>query len=140
MHAGKRIADYWPVAKQLLMDSQFLIKLKSYDRDNINVRLAVCAMCVLCAATVQPSACYSNTCAETSHFTLPPLMLRHTTARDAEKHDVPRCEEIVNVTAFCPCPLQPRVIDKIRKEYVADTEFTSANAAKASSAAEGLCK
>ncbi len=31
-------------------------------------------------------------------------------------------------------------MDKIRKEYTSDEEFTPANAAKASSAAEGLCK
>jgi dynein heavy chain len=36
--------------------------------------------------------------------------------------------------------VQPRVIDKVRKEFTADEEFTPANAAKASSAAEGLCK
>ncbi|KAG2454516.1 hypothetical protein HYH02_000363 [Chlamydomonas schloesseri] len=33
-----------------------------------------------------------------------------------------------------------RIIDKIRKEYTGDPDFTPANAAKASSAAEGLCK
>lgn len=38
------------------------------------------------------------------------------------------------------CSLQVRTIDKVRKEYTSDPEFTPANAAKASSAAEGLCK
>jgi dynein heavy chain len=33
-----------------------------------------------------------------------------------------------------------QIIDRIRKEYTALPDFTPANAAKASSAAEGLCK
>ncbi|GFR46074.1 hypothetical protein Agub_g7539 [Astrephomene gubernaculifera] len=33
-----------------------------------------------------------------------------------------------------------KIIDKVRREYTGDPEFTPANAAKASSAAEGLCK
>jgi dynein heavy chain len=36
--------------------------------------------------------------------------------------------------------MQAKIIDKIRREYCSDPEFTPANAAKASSAAEGLCK
>jgi hypothetical protein len=31
-------------------------------------------------------------------------------------------------------------MEKVRKVYIADDEFTPQNAAKASSAAEGLCK
>ncbi|GAX77074.1 hypothetical protein CEUSTIGMA_g4520.t1 [Chlamydomonas eustigma] len=33
-----------------------------------------------------------------------------------------------------------RIIDKVRKEYISDPDFTPSNAAKASGAAEGLCK
>jgi dynein heavy chain len=36
--------------------------------------------------------------------------------------------------------MQARIMEKVRKEYIADPEFTPQNAAKASSAAEGLCK
>ncbi|KAF5843852.1 dynein heavy chain and region D6 of dynein motor-domain-containing protein, partial [Dunaliella salina] len=36
--------------------------------------------------------------------------------------------------------IQPRIMEKVRKEYVANPEFTPQNASKASSAAEGLCK
>jgi hypothetical protein len=35
---------------------------------------------------------------------------------------------------------QPRIIDKVRREFTSDPEFTPANAAKASGAAEGMCK
>lgn len=35
---------------------------------------------------------------------------------------------------------QPRIMDRVRKEYITNEEFTPQNAAKASSAAEGLCK
>ncbi|GIL64289.1 hypothetical protein Vafri_18269 [Volvox africanus] len=67
---GRKIVDWWDASKRLLMDLQFIQRLKDYDRDNI----------------------------------------------------------------------PQRVIDKIRKEYAGDPDFTPANAAKASSAAEGLCK
>jgi hypothetical protein len=45
------------------------------------------------------------------------------------------------LTPFLSCSLflsspQVRIIDKVRKEYTTDPEFTPANAAKASSAAE----
>ena len=36
--------------------------------------------------------------------------------------------------------VKPAIIDRIRKEYTCNADFTPANAAKASSAAEGLCK
>ena len=36
--------------------------------------------------------------------------------------------------------VKPAIIDRIRKEYTCNPDFTPANAAKASSAAEGLCK
>jgi dynein heavy chain, axonemal len=36
--------------------------------------------------------------------------------------------------------INPKIIDIIRKTYTCNPEFTPANAAKASSAAEGLCK
>ncbi|GIL82190.1 hypothetical protein Vretifemale_11083, partial [Volvox reticuliferus] len=68
--AGRKIVDWWDASKRLLMDPQFIQRLKDYDRDNI----------------------------------------------------------------------PQRIIDKIRKEYAGDPDFTPANAAKASSAAEGLCK
>lgn len=34
----------------------------------------------------------------------------------------------------------PQIIERIRKEYTSNPDFTPANAAKAASAAEGLCK
>lgn len=34
----------------------------------------------------------------------------------------------------------PKIIDKIRKDYTSNPDFTPANAAKAASAAEGLCR
>eukprot|EP00798_Chlamydomonas_sp_ICE-L_P020336 gene20336-27098_t len=36
--------------------------------------------------------------------------------------------------------VKPSIIERIRKDYTSNTDFTPANAAKASSAAEGLCK
>jgi dynein heavy chain len=36
--------------------------------------------------------------------------------------------------------MQPRILERIRKEFVPDPKFTPAQIAKASSAAEGLCK
>ena len=36
--------------------------------------------------------------------------------------------------------IPPKIIDKIRKEYMVNPDFTPANAAKASSACEGMCK
>lgn len=43
--------------------------------------------------------------------------------------------------ACCVCPApQARVVEKVRSMYTNDPDFTPANAAKASSAAEGLCK
>ena len=35
--------------------------------------------------------------------------------------------------------IEPRIIEKLRDKYIADENFTPENAAKASSAAEGLC-
>jgi len=35
--------------------------------------------------------------------------------------------------------IEPRIIDKLREKYIADENFTPENAAKAASAAEGLC-
>lgn len=36
--------------------------------------------------------------------------------------------------------INPRIIDAVRKAYIANPDFTPVNAAKASSAAEGLCR
>ena len=36
--------------------------------------------------------------------------------------------------------IPPKIIEKIRKEYMVNPDFTPSNAAKASSACEGMCK
>ena len=36
--------------------------------------------------------------------------------------------------------IDPKIIDRVRENYTSNADFTPANAAKASSAAEGLCK
>lgn len=41
---------------------------------------------------------------------------------------------------ICMYHLQPVIMEKIRSEYVPLPEFDPVNVAKASSAAEGLCK
>ncbi|CAH1783738.1 unnamed protein product, partial [Owenia fusiformis] len=67
---GGKILDYWPPAKKLLGDMNFLGLLKEYDKDNI----------------------------------------------------------------------PPHIMSKIRKEYITNPDFVPDKVAKASSAAEGLCK
>lgn len=67
---GKMVQDYWGPSKQLLGEINFIERLKTYDKDNI----------------------------------------------------------------------QPKIMKIIRDTYITNPDFTPQNAAKASSAAEGLCK
>ena len=67
---GKKIDDYWEPSKRILGEKDFVDRLRSYDKDNI----------------------------------------------------------------------EPRIIEKLREKYIANENFTPENAAKAASAAEGLCK
>ena len=44
------------------------------------------------------------------------------------------------LTYNIPFCMQVKTIDRVRREFTSDPEFNPANAAKASSAAEGLCR
>ena len=47
---------------------------------------------------------------------------------------------VSNLKSYDKDNIPPRIIDTIRANYTSNEDFTPANAAKASSAAEGLCK
>lgn len=68
--SGKKIDDFWEPSKRILGDTNFVNRLKEYDKDNV----------------------------------------------------------------------PPKIIERIRKDYTSSPDFTPANAAKASSAAEGMCR